>query len=129
MAIGEIERIIQAGLMGQIYGMKAALPHMRLQGKGTIINVAPTAAAEHGIAGFTEALRRELAQDGTPIHVALVIPAVPDGNAVAEAILAAAGHPRREIVVGSSRKYANRKRVLAGVALAGALMLVRRVTR
>ncbi len=40
MSIEEIERIIRVNLMGEIYGMKAALPHLRRQGQGTIINVA-----------------------------------------------------------------------------------------
>jgi NAD(P)-dependent dehydrogenase (short-subunit alcohol dehydrogenase family) len=40
MTVEEIERVIQVDLLGQIYGMKAALPPMRRQGGGTIVNVA-----------------------------------------------------------------------------------------
>jgi short-subunit dehydrogenase len=139
MTIEEIERIIQVKLFGQIYGMKAALPYMKSQGQGTIINVAsilakraaplhaPYVAANHGIAGFTETLRMELEHERSPINVTLVMPAyintpffdnarsklgvkpkpVPPVYApsvVADAILFAAEHRRRDIVVGGSGK-------------------------
>ncbi len=139
MTIEEIERIIQVNLMGQIYGMKAALPHMKRQGQGTIINVAsilaqraaplhaPYVAAKHGIAGFTETLRMELQYERVGINVTLVmptyintplfvnarsrmgvkpkpVPPVYEPNVVAEAILFAAEHPQRDIVVGGSGK-------------------------
>jgi NAD(P)-dependent dehydrogenase (short-subunit alcohol dehydrogenase family) len=139
MTIEEIERIIQVKLFGQIYGMKAVLPHMKRQGQGTIINVAsilakrgaplhaPYVAANHGIAGFTETLRMELEHERSPISVTLVMPAyintpffdnarsklgvkpkpVPpiyEPSVVADAILFAAEHRRRDIVVGGSGK-------------------------
>jgi NAD(P)-dependent dehydrogenase (short-subunit alcohol dehydrogenase family) len=135
MTIEEIERIIQVNLMGQIYGMKAALGPMRRQKAGTIINVAsilamrgaplhaPYVAAKHGIAGFTETLRLELMHERLPINVTLVMPAyintplfinarsklgvkprpvppVYDPIAVAEAVLFAAEHRRRDIIIG-----------------------------
>ncbi|HEV2610879.1 MAG TPA: SDR family oxidoreductase [Noviherbaspirillum sp.] len=137
MTIEEIERIIQVDLMGQIYGMKAALSQMKRQGNGTIINVAsilakrgaplhaPYVAAKHGIAGFTETLRLELMQERSPINLTLVMPAyintpffinarsklgvkprpVPpiyEPQVVAEAVLFAAEHRRRDIIVGGS---------------------------
>jgi NAD(P)-dependent dehydrogenase (short-subunit alcohol dehydrogenase family) len=135
MTIKEIDRIIQVNLMGQIYGMKAALVPMRAQQSGTIINVgsilslrgaplhAPYVAAKHGIAGFTETLRLELMHEKLPIHVTLVMPSyintplfvnsrsklgvkpkpvppVYEPEVVAEAVLFAAEHPRRDIIVG-----------------------------
>lgn len=87
LTIEEIERIIQVDLLGQIYGMKAALPHLRRQGQGTIVNVgsvesvravplqAPYVAAKHGIKGFTDALRLELEHDRAGITVTLILPA------------------------------------------------------
>ena len=137
MTIAEIERIIQVNLMGQIYGMKAALGPMRSQREGTIINVAsilamrgaplhaPYVAAKHGIAGFTETLRLELMQERLPVNVTLVMPAfintplfinarsklgvkprpvppVYDPIAVAEAVVFAAQHRRRDIIIGGS---------------------------
>ncbi len=139
MTIEEIERIIRVNLMGEIHGMKAALPHMKRQGQGTIINVASIlakrsvplhaayGAAKHGIAGFTETLRLELEHEKSGITVTLVmptyintplfrhsrskmgvkprpVPPIYEPRVVAEAILFAAEHPRRDIVVGGSGK-------------------------
>jgi short-subunit dehydrogenase len=139
LTVEEIERVVQVILMGQIYGMKAALPHLTRQGQGTIINVAsalaqrsvplqaPYCAAKHGIKGFTESLRLELARSHPGINVTLVMPSsintplfdharsklgvkpqpVPpiyEPRVVAEAILFAAEHPRRTIVAGGAGK-------------------------
>jgi short-subunit dehydrogenase len=80
-------------------------------------------AAKHGIKGFTEALRLELEQTGSGVAVTLILPSsintplftharsklgvapqpippVYEPRVVAEAILFAAKHPRRDIVVG-----------------------------
>lgn len=86
MTVEEIDRIIQVILMGQIYGMKAAIPHMKRQNQGTIINVASAlamrgvplqaayCAAKHGIKGFTESLRLELEHEKTGIKATLIMP-------------------------------------------------------
>ncbi len=86
---------------------------------------APYVAAKHGIAGFTDTLRLELMHEHSPINLTLVMPAyintplfnnarsklgvkpkpappVYQPQAVAEAILFAAEHPRRDIIVGGS---------------------------
>ncbi|MBE7219482.1 MAG: SDR family NAD(P)-dependent oxidoreductase [Caulobacteraceae bacterium] len=83
------------------------------------------AASKHAVRGFTHSLRLELARDKTPISVTLIKPASiatpfarnalnrTGGGAteppplyapevVADAILSAAVHPRREIIVGGS---------------------------
>lgn len=82
------------------------------------------AASKHALKGYTEALRVELAAEGAPISVTLIKPAaintpfmhharnymeqepklpppVYPPDEVAYAILHAAGHPRRDIIVGS----------------------------
>lgn len=82
-------------------------------------------ATKHAVKGFTDALRMELLQDGIPIGVTLIKPASIDTplphrarnymdreptlppplyrpEEVAEAILHAAVHPRREIYVGGA---------------------------
>jgi short-subunit dehydrogenase len=135
MTAEEIQRIIQVNLLGQIYGMKAALTQMTRQGEGTIINVASVlsersiplqaayCAAKHGIKGFTEALRLELEHAQRGVAVTLVLPSsintplfrnarskigvapmpvppVYEPSVVARAIVFAARHPRRRIVVG-----------------------------
>ncbi|MFS8478530.1 MAG: SDR family oxidoreductase [Micromonosporaceae bacterium] len=83
--VAEIRRVIEVNLLGQIYGMKAALPRMREAG-GTIINVssvlgrravalqAAYSAAKHGILAFGEALRLELRHERVPVHVVDVLP-------------------------------------------------------
>jgi short-subunit dehydrogenase len=85
MDVAEIRRVIDVNLMGEIHGMKAALPHLRQTG-GTIINVASTlgkravalqaayCAAKHGVVAFGEALRQELRHEGIPVHVVDVLP-------------------------------------------------------
>ncbi|MBT2521886.1 SDR family oxidoreductase [Arthrobacter sp. ISL-28] len=85
MEAEEIHRVVEVNLMGQIYGVKAALPYLRESG-GTIINVssalaeraiplqAAYCAAKHGIVGFGEALRLELRADGSRIRVVDVLP-------------------------------------------------------
>ncbi|TDB76918.1 SDR family oxidoreductase [Micromonospora sp. KC723] len=82
----EITRAIQVILLGQVYGMKAALDQMRAQGEGGIVNVASGlsvqavplqaayVAAKHGVLGFAESLRMELEHDGSPITVSTLLP-------------------------------------------------------
>jgi NAD(P)-dependent dehydrogenase (short-subunit alcohol dehydrogenase family) len=137
--VEEIDRVLQVNLHGQIYGVKAALPHLARQGQGTIINVASAlaergvplqaayCAAKHGIKGFTESLRLELARDHPGITITLIepssintplftharsklgvkpqpIPPIYEPSVVAETILFAIEHPRRTIVAGGSGK-------------------------
>ena len=131
----EIERVIRVNLLGQLYGVKAAIPHLRAAGGGTIVNLgsalseravplqAPYVATKHGVKGFTEAVRMELENEDSGISVTLIMPSsintplfsqarsrlgvrpapvppVYEPRVVAEAIVFAAEHPRREIVVG-----------------------------
>jgi short-subunit dehydrogenase len=137
--VEEIRRVVDVILMGQIHGMKAALPHLKRQGRGAIINVASAlakrsvplqaayCAAKHGVKGFTESLRLELEHEKSGVSVTLILPSsvntplfeharsymgvepkplppVYEARAVAEAILFAAEHPRREITVGGAGK-------------------------
>ncbi len=139
ISLDEIERIVQVNLLGTIYGIKAALPHLRRNGGGTIINVGSVlsdraiplqstyCATKHAVKGFTEAIRMELARDAPDIHLTLIKPSVIntpyynhartkmnfepramtpayEPSLVAEAIVFAAAHPRREITVGGMGK-------------------------
>jgi len=86
-------------------------------------------AAKHGVDGFVEALRVELQHDDVPVSVTQILPAAiatpffeqartrlgvrPSGpppvyppEKVAEAILHAAQHPRRDLIVGAAAKVA-----------------------
>jgi short-subunit dehydrogenase len=131
----EMERVVRVNLLGVMAGSRAAVPHLRAAGGGTIINVGSAlsdraiplqsayVASKHGVAGFTEALRLEMAEEGSGVDVVLVMPSsmntplfsfarsklgvqpmpvppVYDPRVVAEAIVHAAEHGGREIVVG-----------------------------
>ena len=88
--VEEFRRIIDVDLMGQVYGAKAALPHIRREGRGALIHVSSLeakrafplhsayACAKHGVDGFLEALRVELRHEGLPIAVTQVLPATID---------------------------------------------------
>jgi NAD(P)-dependent dehydrogenase (short-subunit alcohol dehydrogenase family) len=82
--IEEFRRTLDVNLMGSVYGVQAALPVMRRQGSGVIVNIAslaslvafPTqtayAASKAGLLIFGEALRRELR--GSGVRVCQVLP-------------------------------------------------------
>src|SRR5690606_20470567 len=83
MAVEEIDRLIRVNPMGQVHGCKAALPHLRDRGGGTIVNVGSMVskrampllsaygAAKAGVKALTDALRMELEAEGAPIDVTL----------------------------------------------------------
>jgi NAD(P)-dependent dehydrogenase (short-subunit alcohol dehydrogenase family) len=134
MQVAEIRRVIEVDLLGEIFGMKAALPHVRETG-GTIINVSSTlgkravalqaayCAAKHGVVAFGEALRLELRDEGSPVHIVDVLPSsintplfeharskigvlpqpippVYEPRVVAQAIIGAAQRPVRQVFAG-----------------------------
>ncbi|MDI9221604.1 SDR family oxidoreductase [Pantoea sp. EA-12] len=85
----EVERATQVTYLGQVYGMMAALRHMRIRNRGSIINVgsalshrsvplqAAYCGAKSAIRGFTDSLRSELIHDGLSIQLTMVdLPAV-----------------------------------------------------
>lgn len=86
MPVEEIERVMQVNFMGQVYAIKALLPHFKEQKAGTIINVssglgeravplqAAYCASKHAVKGFTEALRLELKKDYPAINLTLIMP-------------------------------------------------------
>jgi NAD(P)-dependent dehydrogenase (short-subunit alcohol dehydrogenase family) len=131
----EYERLIEVNLLGQIYGALAALPHLRAEGRGALIHVSSIeakvsmpfnsayAASKHGVVGFLDTLRLELAREGLPIAVVNVMPGTidtpifanaltrlgvePRGAApvyapelVARSIVKAAERPQRDVLVG-----------------------------
>ncbi len=84
--VEEMERIVQVNVLGTMYGVKAALPHLRRAGGGVIINVGSVlsdravplqstyCATKHAVRGFTEAIRMELERDASNIHLTLIKP-------------------------------------------------------
>lgn len=150
MDVAAAERLLQVNLLGQIYGMKAVLPHMIQQGGGTIINIssvngvrsfpllAAYSASKYAVTGFTEALRMELKRDHPNINVTTILPMsintpffahgrsllgtlphplppIYEPEPVAEAIVFAAAHPRRDIYIGPGRLLAMAQGVAPGL--------------
>jgi NAD(P)-dependent dehydrogenase (short-subunit alcohol dehydrogenase family) len=84
-SLAEDERVFNINVFGPIRMAKAALPHMRAQGKGRIINIssvlgiipapymAAYAASKHAIEGYTESLDHEIREFG--IRALIVQPA------------------------------------------------------
>jgi NAD(P)-dependent dehydrogenase (short-subunit alcohol dehydrogenase family) len=82
----EYKRLIEVNLLGQIYGAKSALPHLKKSG-GALIHISSVeawrtvpfqsayGASKHGIGGFVQALRAELAHDEIPVSVTQILPA------------------------------------------------------
>lgn len=84
----EFRRVVDVTLMGQVYGVMAALPYLKQEGRGAIICVSsmegrrslplqsPYSTAKHGLEGFLESLRVELQHEKLPISVTSILPAV-----------------------------------------------------
>jgi short-subunit dehydrogenase len=80
----EFETVLRVNFLGAVYGVLAALPHMRRQRAGHIVNVASVlgkraspfraayVASKFALVGFSESLRMELRRDG--IRVTVVCP-------------------------------------------------------
>jgi short-subunit dehydrogenase len=87
MDVTEMAQVIQVNLIGVIYGCKAALPIMQMQGEGSLINLssglgqrsvplqAAYCASKFGVYGFSESLRMELEHEAPGIHVSVLLPA------------------------------------------------------
>lgn len=85
--LDEFERLMDVNYMGQVRSVKAALPVMKQQGHGTIINVGSVeshrampyqgayTASKHAVKAFTDALRMEMQLEQTGIEVVGVYPA------------------------------------------------------
>ncbi|HEX8552948.1 MAG TPA: SDR family oxidoreductase [Abditibacteriaceae bacterium] len=83
----EFRRVVDVNLVGQAFGAMAALPHLRRAGGGALIHVSSVeslcalplqsayTSSKHGMRGFIQALRLELARDKVPISVTNVMPA------------------------------------------------------
>ncbi len=80
----DFERQMRVNYLAVVYGTKRALPHMRAQGSGSIINVcsisgmlaspldATYCASKFAVTAFTDVLRMELAHSN--IHVSMISP-------------------------------------------------------
>lgn len=84
----EFRRVIDVTLMGQVYGAKVAVPHLKQAGGGSFISISSMegrralplqsaySTAKHGVEGLVESLRVECKHAGLNINVASIKPAV-----------------------------------------------------
>jgi NAD(P)-dependent dehydrogenase (short-subunit alcohol dehydrogenase family) len=84
----DFRRVLDVNVMGYVHGAKAALPHLRREGRGSLIFISSIestigtplqtayATSKHAIQGMTETLRRELRSERVPISVTSIKPAV-----------------------------------------------------
>ena len=126
LAIEQWRRVIDINLMGTIYACKAALPHMKGQGSGDIINISSTAGrraaglmgaystSKFGLTGFTEGLRQELGAYG--VRVSIVEP-----GATATEVAAGISDPAMRAVMAN---HVSRKGVMQPSDIADAIMLI-----
>ncbi|WP_119727566.1 SDR family oxidoreductase [Thermomonospora amylolytica] len=87
----DFRRVLDVNVMGYVHGVRAALPYMRRQGKGVIVNVAsiagvvtqpyahPYAMSKFAVRAMSASLRQELALRGERgVKVCAVLPATID---------------------------------------------------
>jgi len=138
VSLDDMRRQFDVNYWGQVHGARVALLLLRQHG-GALINVASAladraiplqgnyCAAKHALKAFTDALRMELEEEGTPISVTLVkpgsidtplfdksksylgvepqpVPPVYAPEVAAEAILHCAQHPTRDVITGGMGK-------------------------
>jgi NAD(P)-dependent dehydrogenase (short-subunit alcohol dehydrogenase family) len=135
MTADEFKRVTEVTYLGYVYGTMSALRRMKARNRGTIVQVGSALAyrsiplqaaycgAKHGIVGFTDSIRCELAHDKSRIHVTAVhlpamntpqfswvksrlprkpqpVPPIFEPEIAAKAIIFASTNRRREIWVG-----------------------------
>lgn len=82
----DFRRVLEVNLHGPMYGIQAALPHLKREGRGALIIVSsvdsvvpvpyqgPYVASKAGLKGLIDTLRIELKHDGYPISVTSIRP-------------------------------------------------------
>lgn len=86
LSLDEFRRVLDVNLMGSVHCAKAALPHLRQEGRGALIFISsiestiamplqsPYATSKHAVQGLAETLRRDLLADRAPISVTSIKP-------------------------------------------------------
>ena len=84
LTLDQWRRVIDINLYGTLYTCKAAIPHMKSQGSGDIINISstsgrraaglfgPYSTSKFGLTGMTEGLRQEVG--GAGVRVSIIEP-------------------------------------------------------
>lgn len=112
--LADIRRVLDVDVMGYVHGARAALPHLRAQGRGILVNVASVAGvvpqpyasayvmAKFAIRGLSASLRQELRiTEPRSVHVCTVLPATIDTP-----LFAHAGNYSRRRVLAMPPVYA-----------------------
>ena len=85
----DMRRVFEVNFWGMVYGSRAAVPRLRIQG-GALINVGSVlsdralplqgaySASKHAVKGYTDSLRMELEHEAAPISVTLIKPSAID---------------------------------------------------
>jgi NADP-dependent 3-hydroxy acid dehydrogenase YdfG len=119
-------KVIDINLMGTLYSCKAAVPLMKAQGSGDIINISSTAGrrasaafaayttSKFGVTGLTESLRQEVG--GCGIRVSIIEPGATQTE-IAESISNPAA---REAI----RRHVSKEGAMAASDIADAIMFV-----
>ncbi|MDG5803687.1 SDR family oxidoreductase [Streptomyces ossamyceticus] len=89
--IEDFRKVLDVNVMGYVYGARAALPVMRAQGRGTLVNISSVAGAiaqpyshpysmsKHAVQGLGSSLRQQLRVEGVKgVDVCTVMPATID---------------------------------------------------
>ena len=124
----EWERMVQLNVMGLLYMTHAALPIMKAEGSGHIVNISSVAGRTNspmsavynltkwGVGAFTESLRQELSQGKTGIRTTIIEP-----GAVATELQS---HLRPEIREAAMARFKDIKKLEAEDIAAGILYAV-----
>ena len=114
-SLDDFRRQIETNLFGVIYLTKAALPVMREQAEGHIIQItsigarigpvgrAPYAAAKWGVEGFSESLAKEVGPLG--VRVSIVEPGGFRTDFAGSSTTLHAGHPAYDATVGAAARF------------------------
>jgi NADP-dependent 3-hydroxy acid dehydrogenase YdfG len=119
-------KVIDTNLMGTLYSCKAAVPAMKAQGSGDIINISSTAGrravaafaayatSKFGVTGLTESLRQEVG--GAGIRVCIIEP-----GATATDIAESISDPKAREAI---RAHVSKPGAMAAADIADAIMFV-----
>ncbi len=124
--IEEWERMVQLNVLGLMYMTYAALPNMRSQKGGHIVNISSVAgrtvragsgvynATKWGVNVFTEALRQELVEEQSHIRTTLIEPGAVDTEL--------ASHNRPEVQHVLEERWKGMKKKLESEDIADAIL-------
>ena len=133
----EVRAIVDANLLGVIWGSRAAVESMRSAGGGHIINMASMSsfgpvpglavygATKHAVLGFTASLQGDLSEEGIPIRVHAVCPDGVDTGMVRER----QGEPDSAIIFSAPRLLTAEEVAKRAVALIDGTRIVDAIPR